>query len=158
VTDNTAADVGGALRTLGTLDVTGSTFTGNRSAGWHGGALFVTDGVATVRSSTFDGNPGPGWANTSLFVGTFGDASASLVLGGPRSRNAGGEVCFLAPFGSRCRVDRVRGWQHLRRRAPATRATTTPSTVAAPARPPRPGRPVRPGRGSTCDRSRKRSR
>lgn len=99
VTDNTAANVGGALRTLGTLDVTDSTFTGNRSAGWHGGALFVTDGVATVRGSTFDGNPGPAGDNSSLFVGTFGDSSATLVLGGNIARNAGGEVCFLAPFG-----------------------------------------------------------
>jgi beta-glucanase (GH16 family) len=100
VTGNTAADVAGALRTLGTLDVTGSTFTGNRASGWHGGALFVTDGIATVRGSTFDGNPGATEANTSLFVGTFTDASASLVLGGNTARNAGGEVCFLAPFGS----------------------------------------------------------
>jgi beta-glucanase (GH16 family) len=99
-TDNTAADVGGALRTLGTLDVAGSTFTGNRSRGWYGGALFVTDGVATVRGSTFDGNPGPAGANASLFVGTFSEASASLVLGGNTARNAGGQVCFPAPFGS----------------------------------------------------------
>jgi beta-glucanase (GH16 family) len=100
VTGNTAADVAGALRTLGTLDVTGSTFTGNRATAWHGGALFVTDGAATVRGSTFDGNPGPAGANTSLFVGTFSDASASLVLGDTTARNAGGAVCFLAPFGS----------------------------------------------------------
>jgi beta-glucanase (GH16 family) len=103
LTDNTAADVGGALRTLGTLDVTSSTFTGNRSTGWYGGALFVTDGVATVRGSTFEDNPGRvalEVANASLFVGTFGEASASLVLGGNTARNAGGEVCFLAPFGS----------------------------------------------------------
>jgi beta-glucanase (GH16 family) len=102
-TDNTAADVGGALRTLGTLDVTGSTFTGNRATGWYGGALFVTDGVATVRGSTFEDNPGrvaEEAANASLFVGTFGDASASLVLGGNEARNAGGEVCSLARFGS----------------------------------------------------------
>jgi beta-glucanase (GH16 family) len=99
-TENTAADVGGALRTLGTLDVAGSTFTGNRSTGWHGGALFVTDGVATVRGSTFDGNPGPEWANTSLFVGTFTEASASLVLGGNTARNAGGAVCFELRDGS----------------------------------------------------------
>jgi beta-glucanase (GH16 family) len=100
VTGNTAADVGGALRTLGTLDVTGSTFTGNRATGWYGGALFVTDGTATVRESTFADNPGAPGENASLFVGTFSDASASLVLGGNTARNAGGEVCFLAPFGS----------------------------------------------------------
>ncbi len=101
VTGNLAVgDVGGALRTLGTLDVAGSTFTANRSTGWYGGALFVTDGVATIRGSTFADNPGAPGANASLFVGTFSDASASLVLGGNTARNAGGEVCFLAPFGS----------------------------------------------------------
>ena len=99
VTGNTAADVGGALRTLGTLDVTDSTITGNRATGWHGGALFVTDGVATVRGSTIEGNPGADAANTSMFVGSFGPDGASLVLGENVARNAGGAVCVVVQEG-----------------------------------------------------------
>lgn len=77
--DNTAGNVAGALRTLGSLSVQNSTFSGNHSD-WHGSALFHTDGVANVSSSTVVDNTSPASDHAALFVGTFTAANATLNL------------------------------------------------------------------------------
>ena len=67
------------MRSLGDAEVVNSTLSGNESVGWHGGAVFQTDGVMNLVNSTVADNVSP--ADTgALFVGTFTDAGATLTL------------------------------------------------------------------------------
>ena len=100
ISGNTATDVGGGMRTLGTVNVDNSTLSGNTSTPWHGGAMFITDGVATITNSTVTGNTAPGGTAGGLFVGTFTEASATLNLQNTIVANNGDLGCFLAPFGA----------------------------------------------------------
>ncbi|WP_150110570.1 beta strand repeat-containing protein [Granulicella mallensis] len=60
---------GGAIYTLGTLAIAGSTFTGNSSA--PGGAVSAGSGTVTVSSSTFTGNTALGpYAGGAMFINT----------------------------------------------------------------------------------------
>jgi hypothetical protein len=98
IVDNVSADVAGGIRALGDMDVTNSTISGNTSTTWHGGAVFLTDGVTSIVNSTIAANTSPPGTG-DVFVGTFTDASASLELTNTivASDTVG---CFLAPFGA----------------------------------------------------------
>lgn len=77
---NTSSDVGGGIRSLSNATLLNSTLSGNRSTGWHGGAIFQTDGALTLTNTTVTGNAGPDWAPSTIFVGTFTAADASMTL------------------------------------------------------------------------------
>lgn len=100
ISGNVAADVAGGLRTLGNLNIDNSTISGNTSTTWHGGAAFITDGVANVTNSTVTGNNAPGGTTGGLFVGTFGPSSATMNIQNSIVANNGDFGCFLAPFGA----------------------------------------------------------
>ncbi len=72
VSGNVGGDVAGGLRSLGTTNVINSTFSGNTSTAWHGGAMFLTDGAVTISNSTIVGNNAPGGTAGGLMVATFG--------------------------------------------------------------------------------------
>jgi hypothetical protein len=65
---------------LGDASIVNSTLSGNQSLGWHGGAIFLTDGNLTISSSTIANNIGPDWAPSTIFVGSFSSAVPSLTL------------------------------------------------------------------------------
>ena len=72
ISGNVGGDVAGGLRSLGDLTVVNSTFSGNTSTAWHGGAMFLTDGNVTISNSTIVGNNAPGGTAGGLMVATFG--------------------------------------------------------------------------------------
>jgi len=74
------ANVGGGLRTLGDVEITNSTISGNWSYGWHGGAIFHTNGVISILNSTITLNRGPDWAPSTIFIGSFDASVPSLKL------------------------------------------------------------------------------
>jgi hypothetical protein len=100
VSGNVALDVAGGLRTLGAVNVENSTISGNTSTTWHGGAMFITDGVATITNSTITGNTAPGGTAGGFFVGTFTPASASLTLQNSIVAGNGDFGCFQGFFGA----------------------------------------------------------
>jgi hypothetical protein len=73
-------DVGGGIRSLGNMTITNSTISGNTSTGWHGGAIFHTDGKMEILSSTIANNKGPDWAPSAIFNGSFGGPAPTLTL------------------------------------------------------------------------------
>ncbi|MDH3302314.1 MAG: family 16 glycosylhydrolase [Acidimicrobiia bacterium] len=102
ISGNTAADVGGGMRSLGNVDVINSTISGNTaSANFHGGAVFVTDGVMNMVNTTVADNTSTGGTG-DVFVGTFTGANATvnltntIIQSGPGS----GAACFLGFFGA----------------------------------------------------------
>jgi beta-glucanase (GH16 family) len=102
ISANTSADVGGGIRSLGNVDVINSTISGNTaSADFHGGAVFVTDGVMNFVNSTVAGNTSTDGTG-DVFVGTFTASSAtinltnSVIQSGPGS----GSACFTGFFNS----------------------------------------------------------
>ena len=72
ISGNVGGDVAGGLRSLGNTTVVNSTFSNNTSTAWHGGAMFLTDGVVTISNSTIVGNNSPGGTAGGLMVATFG--------------------------------------------------------------------------------------
>jgi hypothetical protein len=98
ISGNVTADVGGGLRLLGNATIVNSTFSGNVSNGWHGGAMFLTDGVSTMTNSTVAENVSPAGL-ADIFVGTFTDASVRLNLANSIITSGSGANCFLAYFG-----------------------------------------------------------
>ncbi len=72
ISGNVSNDVGGGLRLLGDAEIVNSTISGNTSTGWHGSAIFQTDGDVSISSSTIANNVGPDWAPSTLFIGQFG--------------------------------------------------------------------------------------
>jgi beta-glucanase (GH16 family) len=72
VSGNVSGDVAGGLRSLGDTTILNSTFSGNTSTAWHGGAVFATDGSVTITNSTIVGNNAPGGTAGGLMVATFG--------------------------------------------------------------------------------------
>jgi beta-glucanase (GH16 family) len=99
ISGNVAANVGGGLRMLGSGTITNSTISGNTTAGWHGSALFHTDGVLSVVSSTVSANTAPA-GSAAVFVGTFTAANATLNLANTIVAQNSEGGCFVAPFGS----------------------------------------------------------
>jgi beta-glucanase (GH16 family) len=100
ISGNAVADVGGGLRILGNAMIDNSTISGNSTTGWHGGGMFVTDGVTSLSNSTVAGNTSPTGTSGGLFVGTFGPSSATLELQNTIVSGSSGDECFLAPFGT----------------------------------------------------------
>jgi len=98
ISGNIAADVGGGLRLLGNAEIVNSSISGNRSDGWHGGALFLTDGAVDMTNTTVVGNASP-VDTAAVFVGTFGASSAQLNLGNSIVADNPAAGCFLAQFG-----------------------------------------------------------
>jgi len=80
ISGNVSNDVGGGFRSLGNVSIVNSTFSGNRSTGWHGGAIFHTDGAMEIASSTIANNVGPDFAPSAIFIGSFNPAVPSLKL------------------------------------------------------------------------------
>jgi beta-glucanase (GH16 family) len=99
ISGNTAGNTGGGMRMLGNATIENSTISGNEALAWYGGALFLTDGVMDLVNTTIADNVSPSWAPEGIFVGTFGPASATLMLTNSIVANATGG-CFVAPWGS----------------------------------------------------------
>ena len=99
VSGNVASNVGGGIRMLGNATLRNSTLSGNSSLGWHGSAVFHTDGVMNLVNTTVTGNVAPP-GTAAVFVGTFTAASATLNTLNSIVAGNSGDGCFLAPFGS----------------------------------------------------------
>jgi beta-glucanase (GH16 family) len=99
ISGNVAANVGGGLRMLGSGSITNSTFSGNSTLGWHGSALFHTDGVLSVVNSTIGAHTAPA-GSAAVFVGTFTAANATLNLANTIVAQSSNVGCFVAPFGA----------------------------------------------------------
>jgi beta-glucanase (GH16 family) len=69
---NVAGDVAGGLRTLGDVNIIGSTISGNTSTAWHGGGIFATDGTVTIVDTNIVDNVAPAGTAGGLMVATFG--------------------------------------------------------------------------------------
>jgi Chlamydia polymorphic membrane protein (Chlamydia_PMP) repeat len=80
ISGNTSNDVGGGIRSLGDMTIVNSTISGNTATGWHGGAIFNTDGNMKIVSSTIADNRGPEWAPSAIFNGSFGGPAPTLTL------------------------------------------------------------------------------
>ncbi|HMP41870.1 MAG TPA: family 16 glycosylhydrolase [Roseiflexaceae bacterium] len=81
ISGNTA-NVGGGLRSLGDVEILNSTLSGNSSYGWHGGAIFHTNGALAITSATITNNAGPDWAPSTIFIGSFDASIPRLTLTG----------------------------------------------------------------------------
>lgn len=71
ISGNVSNDVGGGIRSLGNMTIVNSTLSGNQATGWHGGAIFQTDGDVAISSSTIANNIAPDYASSTLFIGQF---------------------------------------------------------------------------------------
>lgn len=80
IAGNVATDVGGGIRSLGDFTIVNSTISGNTSTGWHGGAIFHTEGVMEILNSTITNNAGPDWAPSAIFLGEWGAPVPVLKL------------------------------------------------------------------------------
>jgi hypothetical protein len=80
ISGNVTGDVGGGIRSLGDFAIVNSTISGNTATGWHGGAIFHTDGVMEILNSTIASNVGPDWAPSAIFLGEYGDVVPVLQL------------------------------------------------------------------------------
>ena len=80
ISGNTSNDVGGGIRSLGTVIINNSTISGNTATGWHGGAIFHTDGAMEINSSTIANNSGPDYAPSAIFIGSFSAVVPTLKL------------------------------------------------------------------------------
>jgi beta-glucanase (GH16 family) len=80
ISGNVSNDVGGGIRSLGKFTIINSTLSGNRSTGWHGGAIFHTDGEMEITNTTIAHNTGPDWAPSAIFLGEWGAVVPVLKL------------------------------------------------------------------------------
>jgi len=80
IASNLATDVGGGIRSLGDFTIVNSTISGNTATGWHGGAIFHTEGVMEILNSTITNNAGPDWAPSAIFLGEWGPLVPVLKL------------------------------------------------------------------------------
>jgi predicted outer membrane repeat protein len=80
ISGNVSNDVGGGIRSLSKFDILDSTISGNTATGWHGGAIFHTDGDMTITNSTIANNIAPDWASSTIFIGEWGAITPSLKL------------------------------------------------------------------------------
>ncbi|MCB9113536.1 MAG: family 16 glycosylhydrolase [Caldilinea sp.] len=80
ISGNVATDVGGGIRSLGDFTIVNSTISGNTSTGWHGGAIFHTEGTMEIANSTITNNAGPEWAPSAIFLGEWGPLVPVLKL------------------------------------------------------------------------------
>jgi hypothetical protein len=94
ISGNKTSNVGGGIRTLGDAHIINSTISGNATSGWHGGAIFHTDGVMRVVNTTIAHNSAPGGTTGGAFVGTFGENSPTLALTNTIIANNSGNQCL----------------------------------------------------------------
>jgi hypothetical protein len=87
------------MRSLGNATVINSTLSGNESVGWHGAAVFQTDGVLDLVNSTVADNTSPAGTG-ALFVGTFTDAGATMTLTNTIVSDNSALGCFAGFFGA----------------------------------------------------------
>jgi hypothetical protein len=80
ISGNTAGNVAGGFRSIGNATIVNSTFSGNTSSGWHGGAIFHTDGILKITNSTIANNIAPDWGASAIFLGNFGGPTPTLEL------------------------------------------------------------------------------
>jgi beta-glucanase (GH16 family) len=80
ISGNVSNDVGGGIRSLGNMTITNSTISGNVATGWHGGAIFHTDGLMDILNSTIANNIAPDWAPSAIFLGEWGSNVPVLTL------------------------------------------------------------------------------
>jgi len=100
ISGNLGGDVAGGLRTLGNLTVVNSTIIRNVSVSWHGGAAFITDGVATIVNSTITGNIAPAGTAGGLMVATFGAPVSVTVTNSIVANNNGSYDCQVEGGGA----------------------------------------------------------
>ncbi len=96
---NSASDVGGGIRSLGNIAIANSTISGNASTGWHGGAIFHTDGVMNILNSTIANNTAPPSTTGGVFVGTFTAGAPDLTLVNSIVSGNSDVQCFVGYFG-----------------------------------------------------------
>jgi beta-glucanase (GH16 family) len=99
VIGNTSSNVGAGIRSLGETVVENSTISGNTATGWHGGAIFHTDGTLRLLHATITGNTAPGGTAGGLFVGTFTAAGASFSMRSSIVAGNSGDQCLAGRFG-----------------------------------------------------------
>jgi beta-glucanase (GH16 family) len=80
VSGNVSNDVGGGIRSLSKFTIINSTISGNTATGWHGGAIFHTDGDMVITNSTIANNNAPDWSPSAIFVGEWGAVVPTLKL------------------------------------------------------------------------------
>ena len=80
ISGNVSNDVGGGLRSLGNFTITDSTFSGNTSTGWHGGAIFHTDGAMTISYTSVVNNIAPDGGSSAIFAGSFSATVPSMHI------------------------------------------------------------------------------
>jgi predicted outer membrane repeat protein len=76
ISGNTSNDVGGGIRSLGNMTITNSTISGNTATGWHGGAIFQTDGNMDHHQLHHRQQHRPRLGAIGLFIGQFGGGRA----------------------------------------------------------------------------------
>ncbi len=94
------ADVAGGLRSLGDATIVNSTFSGNVSTAWHGGAIFHTDGQLTVTNSTFAENEAPGGTASGILVATFGAPANATLTNNVLEGNGAAPACAIEGGGA----------------------------------------------------------
>ncbi|HYF66122.1 MAG TPA: family 16 glycosylhydrolase, partial [Herpetosiphonaceae bacterium] len=87
------ANVGGGLRLRTNSTITNSTLSGNSTYGWHGGAVFQTDGALNLLNTTVISNSSPADTVGGLFVGTFGPPNVTLNIRNSIVANNSGNQC-----------------------------------------------------------------
>ncbi len=100
ISGNIAGDVGGGLRMLGNATVLNSTFSGNTSTTWHGGAVFHTDGQLTVSNSTFADNIAPAGTASGILVATFGAPANATLTNNVIQGSGGAFACAIEGGGA----------------------------------------------------------
>ncbi|MGD8472794.1 MAG: family 16 glycosylhydrolase [Anaerolineae bacterium] len=80
ISGNTAGNTGGGIRMLGNATIVNSTISGNTAIGWHGGAIFHTDGVMEILNSTIANNIAPDWGSSAIFLGSYSSVVPELKL------------------------------------------------------------------------------
>ncbi|MCA9955291.1 MAG: family 16 glycosylhydrolase, partial [Anaerolineales bacterium] len=108
ISGNVSNDVGGGVRALGDVEIVNSTISGNTATGWHGGAIFLTDGDLTITNATIVGNIAPDWAPSTIFVGQY-DPSFVPTFTLTNSIIAGNQWYACEPFASGNPVNVVSG-------------------------------------------------
>ncbi|MFL7793665.1 MAG: family 16 glycosylhydrolase, partial [Anaerolineae bacterium] len=80
ISGNTAGNTGGGIRMLGDASIVNSTISGNTATGWHGSAIFHTDGVMEILNSTIANNVAPDSGSSTIFLGSYSSVVPVLTL------------------------------------------------------------------------------
>jgi beta-glucanase (GH16 family) len=94
------ANVGGGLRLRSNATLYNSTLSGNSTYGWHGGAVFQTDGTLDLVNTSVISNSAPGGVVGGLFIGTFGPTNAALTMRNSIVASNSGDECIAFDAGA----------------------------------------------------------